>query len=118
MEERDIYEIYVQPIMFKTISFHHKAQYIIKFKFTENNPIRTVSILPSFSLKKRKIDHRTGNIDGIGGKIISNDVLETGKIVVYLDRFPIDYNEQCVKFTTGMWQQFTPQEHKPIPLQI
>jgi hypothetical protein len=81
MDGPELYEIFIQPIMFKTISFHHRANYIIQMRQSACNSNRSKAITPSFAPKRRSIDHRTGNIDGVRGSVSSEGILRTGRNV-------------------------------------
>ena len=89
MKGSELYEIFIQPIMFKTISFHHRATYIIQIRQTVSHPRRAKAITPSFAPKRRNIDHRTGNIDGVKGSVDADGIMRTGIYFSTKTGFPL-----------------------------
>ena len=77
---KSVYEIWVQPITFKTVSFHHKAHYAIKVYLRSSH--RLVSAQARFPVGRNRemiTDKRSGNISGIGGFVDKKGVFTSQK---------------------------------------
>jgi hypothetical protein len=71
--EKQVYEAFVLPITFKTVSFHHRADYSLRIFCKANQEILAARALHQFKTPSRiEIDERSGNIVGIGGSVHEN----------------------------------------------
>lgn len=77
MKTQCLYEVFVLPITFKTVSFHHRSNYIIKFYPTNQRSVRSLAITPEFWVGGKFVDKQTGNIGGVGGQVSKESVLTT-----------------------------------------
>jgi hypothetical protein len=80
MLNADLYEIFILPIIFKTISFHHRANYIIKIKAEGGAKECSGTIRPSFASKSKRVDDRTGNISGVTAAVNSDGSYATRNV--------------------------------------
>jgi hypothetical protein len=69
MDSGILYEIFILPITFKTVSFHHRSNYEIKMFPAERHPLKSLSIRPDFSVTRKEVDKKTGNIMGVGASV-------------------------------------------------
>lgn len=77
---KSVYEIWVQPITFKTVSFHHRAHYAIKlYLSSEHRLISAKTLFPVGRKKEIITDRRTGNISGIGGLVDEKGIFMSEK---------------------------------------
>ena len=114
MECRTTYEIFILPIIFKTISFHHRSLYTIQIHCSNAKVIRSSPVTPDFMPRHKIIDDRSGNIEGILGTINCYSKFETGIDVTNVAKYQIDYNEQSVKFSSGVLLQVEYNDLEPL----
>lgn len=72
-----IYEIFILPITFKSVSFHHRANYSIKIFQLETHEFKSTSVRPDCSISSKAIDPRTGNMIGVGAEVTKDGTLTT-----------------------------------------
>jgi len=71
--QKQVYEAFILPITFKTVSFHHRAHYSLRIFSQGNQEILAAQVLQQFkTTSNMEIDERSGNIEGIGGSIHEN----------------------------------------------
>lgn len=81
MEGKCLYEVFVLPVTFKTVSFHHRSHYTIKFYPANLDAVRSMAITPDFAVTKKIVDKNTGNIIGVGANLGKDNVLITERYI-------------------------------------
>jgi hypothetical protein len=70
-----VYEVFVLPITFKTVSFHHRAHYSLRIGTRGHEQVLAAKVVSQFEAPPRmEVDSRSGNIAGIGASVSEDSV--------------------------------------------